>query len=210
MAVGLLDRTDTLHLYRHDTESLFYARVILAAHYEIQAYKTGGDGRVRMRRGKLPFERWFDRPLYEDLASFKHTFLSKHGFQSKERLPEEDDTEETCDESTTAPFDDETLGGGHVCYSALIGLVRNLKGKLEDLLIRYDRYHLRPFQPRLVPLKEFYYPYHDPCPIFLPLVSIPYPSMCLVPSSLITVICNTYRFVLFFREPEKYDCKIRF
>jgi len=79
MAVGLLDGTDALHLYRHDAESLFYIIVILATHYEIQAPKEGEDGEVRMRRGKPPFERWSDQPLYEVLASFKHTLLLKPG-----------------------------------------------------------------------------------------------------------------------------------
>ena len=57
MADRLLDGTDTLHLYRHDVESLFYIMVILATHYEIQAPKKGEEGGVRMRLGKLPFER---------------------------------------------------------------------------------------------------------------------------------------------------------
>jgi hypothetical protein len=75
MASGLLDGTDPLHLYRHDAESLFYIMVILATHYEIRAPKKGEAGGVRMRRGELPFERWFDQPSYEDLASFKQTFI---------------------------------------------------------------------------------------------------------------------------------------
>jgi hypothetical protein len=79
MAHGLLDGTDPLHLYRHDVESLFYIMLILATHYEIQASKKGEVGGVRMRQGKLPFERWFDQPSYEDLASFKLTFFSKLG-----------------------------------------------------------------------------------------------------------------------------------
>jgi len=80
MAFELLGGTDTLHLYRHDVESLFYIMVILATHYEIRAPKKGEDGGVWMRHGKLPFERWFDQPSYEDLASFKHTFLSRPGY----------------------------------------------------------------------------------------------------------------------------------
>jgi hypothetical protein len=75
MAVGLLNGTDPLHLYRHDMESLFYIMLILATHYEIQAPKKGEVGGVLMRQGKRPFERWFDQPSYEDLASFKQTFF---------------------------------------------------------------------------------------------------------------------------------------
>ena len=78
MAAGLLDGTDALHLYRHDVESLFYIMVILTTHYEIEGPKKGRGGGVRMRGGELPFERWFDEPSYENLASFKRTFLSKY------------------------------------------------------------------------------------------------------------------------------------
>jgi len=77
MAIGILKGTDALHLYRHDVESLFYIMVILATHYEIEGPKKDGGGGVRMRGGKLPFERWFDEPSYENLASFKRDFLSE-------------------------------------------------------------------------------------------------------------------------------------
>ena len=162
MAFGLLKGTDTLHLYRHDVESLFYIMVILATHYEIEGPKKGGEGGVRKRQGKLPFGRWFDQPFYEDLASFKKGFLSdfkdldlsptfedlrgwllklrksfRRGFQAKEQRLEGDDTEESCDEGTPAPFDGETLGG-HVTYSALILPARSLTGALKGLIIRYD------------------------------------------------------------------------
>ena len=50
---------------------------------------------------------------------------------------EDGDTEEPCGEGTPAPFDNEILGG-HVNYSALIGPARNLKGKLRDLVVRFD------------------------------------------------------------------------
>ena len=77
MAIGMLNGMDTLHLYRHDLELLFYIMVILATHYEIEGPRKGGGGGVRMRGGKLPFERWFDEPSYEDLASFKKFFISE-------------------------------------------------------------------------------------------------------------------------------------
>jgi len=155
----MLDGTDALHLYRHDVESLFYVMVILATHYEIEVPKKDGGGGVQMRGGKLPFEGWFDEPSYKNLACFKRGFLWEfealdlsptfedfrgwlvrlrksfsRGFIAKQQWLEE---EESCDEGTPTPFDDETLGG-HVHYSALIGPVRNLKGKLKGLVIRYD------------------------------------------------------------------------
>jgi hypothetical protein len=77
MAVGLLDGTDPLHLYRHDMESLFYIMLILAAHYEIQARKKGEAGGLRVRNGlqELPYQTWFDQPFYKGLAAYKQTFL---------------------------------------------------------------------------------------------------------------------------------------
>ena len=52
-------------------------------------------------------------PTFEDLRSWVlklRKFLSC-GFRVEQRRLEEDDTEESCDEGTLAPFDDETLGG---------------------------------------------------------------------------------------------------
>ena len=131
--------------------------------------KKGNGGGLRTRKGlrELPYQTWFDQPIYEGLATYKKAFFSefKHlnlsptfedfrgwllklrksfsrGFWAKQQRLEDDDTddddgEEPCDEDTPAPFDNETVGG-HVHYSALIGPVRNLKGKLKDLVIRYD------------------------------------------------------------------------
>ena len=78
MARGLLDGTDTLHMYRHDVESLFYVILILATHYEIQAPSEVEDGGIRTRQGleELPYQAWFDQPSYKTLASFKQTFFS--------------------------------------------------------------------------------------------------------------------------------------
>ena len=78
MAHGLLDGTDTLHLYRHDVESLFYIILILATHYEIEAPEKGKGGGVRTRQGLsiLPYQAWFDQPSYETLAESKQTFFS--------------------------------------------------------------------------------------------------------------------------------------
>jgi hypothetical protein len=77
MAHGLLDGTDTLHLYRHDVESLFYIMLILAAHHELQVPEDGKDGGVRMRRGKLRFQDWFDAPNYDTLGGIKSDFFTK-------------------------------------------------------------------------------------------------------------------------------------
>ena len=78
MAYGLLDGRDTVHLYRHDVESLFYIVLILAAHYEVEAPTEKQRGGLRMRRGleKLPYQVWFDQSSYEILASLKHFFIS--------------------------------------------------------------------------------------------------------------------------------------
>jgi hypothetical protein len=164
MAHGLLKETDKLHLYRHDVESLFYIMMILATHYEVQAPKKGEDGGIRMRKGKLRFQGWFDAQDYNDLASLKQGFFSdlehldlsptfedfrgwlvnlrmcfRRGIRSKQIY--EDDLVSQQDGATgdgvIPPFDDETLAG-HVRYSALVGPARNLTGKLEGLVIRYD------------------------------------------------------------------------
>jgi hypothetical protein len=163
MAHGLLDGSDSLHLYRHDVESLFYIMLILATHHEIQAPEKEKNGGVRMREGELPYRRWFDQPLYEDLASFKQTFFLKlndldlspsfkdfrgwltdlrrsfrQGFRSREDYKDELDQlkrDGGSEDGTTPTFDDETLGG-HIRYSALIGPARKLRGKLEGLIIR--------------------------------------------------------------------------
>ena len=161
MAFGLLDGSDGLHLYRHDVESFFYVMVMIATQYEIRARRKGDAGGVQMRQGKLPFERWFGQPLYEDLASFKKTFLLdleyldlsptfedfrgwllklrksfNRGLLCARQHRSEEDDRESCDEGSPAPFDEETLGG-HVNYSALTDPARNLKGKLKGLVIRY-------------------------------------------------------------------------
>jgi len=163
MAHGLLDGTDKVHLYRHDVESLFYIMLILATHYEIQAPKKGKGGGIRMRKGKLRFQDWFDAPNYDMLGGIKSHFFTR--FATFEVSPSFKDlrhwllklqksfgrgstvkqhqkyfgheTEESCDEDAPAPFDEETLGG-HVTYSALINPARHLKGELEGLIVRYD------------------------------------------------------------------------
>ena len=78
IAHGLLGGTDTLHLYRHDVESLFYIILILATHYEIETPGKGKVGGVQMRQGlkELPYQAWFDKPSYKALAYSKLGFFS--------------------------------------------------------------------------------------------------------------------------------------
>ena len=77
MAHGLLDGTDTIHLYRHDAESIFYIMLILATHYEVQAPKKGKGGGIRVRKGKLLFQGWFDAPDYDTLSEKKADFFGR-------------------------------------------------------------------------------------------------------------------------------------
>jgi len=164
MAHGLLDGTDKLHLYRHDVESIFYIMLILATHYEIQAPKKGKGGGVRMRKGRLCFQDWFDAPNYIVLGGIKSDFLGRlspfevspsfndfHdwllifyeffacGIQAKRRHDLQQTMRRRRAGDGVAPlaFDEETLGG-HLTYSALIDPARHLTGKLEGLVIRYD------------------------------------------------------------------------
>ena len=170
MAAGLLKGIDTLHLYRHDVESLFYIMLILATHYEIYIpEEEGQQGGLRMRQGlkTLPFEAWFDQPLYTTLGSVKNDFLAgsapldlsptfeefrdwiedlyrsfRRGFLSKRNY--EEDLEDfrkgrggRSGDELAPQFDDETLGG-RVSYSTLIDPARHLRGKLEGLIVRYE------------------------------------------------------------------------
>jgi serine/threonine protein kinase len=168
MAHGLLDGTDALHLYRHDVESLFYIMLILATHHEIQVPEKGeNNGGVQTREGELPYRWWFNEPLYEHLAYFKQAFFSKlndldlspsfkdfrgwltdlrrsfrKGLLSRDIYKDELDQlqqhqDGESEDEVMPTFNDETLGG-HIHYSALIGPVRKLKGKLSGLVIRYD------------------------------------------------------------------------
>ena len=160
MAVGLLRGTDPLHLYRHDMESFFYVMVILATRYEIQAPRKGEAGGVRVVRGELPVQQWFDESSCEKLACIKEDFLLGHHLFIPS--PTFEDFRGWLLElqisfnhgllcarqrklkavmasrggGAPAPFDEETLGG-HVNYSALTDPARHLKGKLKGLVIRY-------------------------------------------------------------------------
>ena len=169
MAYGLLEGSDALHLYRHDLESLFYIMLILATHYEIRLPTEKEEGGLRMRQGlkELPYQAWFDQPLYGTLASLKRAFLSGakdlnlspafedfrywlrvlrlsfgEGIQA-ERIREQKLLDlqsgqgDGSGNEAASEFDDET-SGGNVDYSRLIDPVRRLKGELGGLIIRYS------------------------------------------------------------------------
>jgi len=115
----------------------------------------------------LPYEEWFDQPSYETLAEAKYFFLKNaDDFNLSPDFEDFRDWIESLHQSfqngllaqdfhkvasrgqkqskkgrsasvVTSQFDNETLGG-HVCYSALIDSVRDLGGKLEGLIVRYD------------------------------------------------------------------------
>ena len=165
MAHGLLSGTDTIRLYRHDLESLFYVMLLLATLFEIRTPKEGVEGGLWMREGKLQFQNWFNTPNRKSLGAIKSTVFTKpnafevspsfqdfrdwlrklhmsfgRGFITKWTqlsLLDKDRIGGSCGESTHATFDEETLGG-HVTYSAVINPTRHLTGKLEGLVIRYD------------------------------------------------------------------------
>ena len=86
MAFELLQRTSSTHLYRHDLESLFYIMLLMAAHHTITPTEGGRNakpkGRVVMREGTLPYQKWFDARDYDTLGLIKESF-----FLSKRKWP---------------------------------------------------------------------------------------------------------------------------
>ena len=169
MAYKLLRGSDILHLYRHNLESLFYIMLILAIQYEIQLPTSEEEGGLRMQQGlrKLPYQRWFNQPLYETLASLKCSFLSdvvdlnlslafkdfhhwllhihrsfEEGINAKrihknKLIALQWDQGDGSENEATPGFDGETLGG-NIDYSRLIDPVYGLKGELEGLIICYN------------------------------------------------------------------------
>ena len=122
---------------------------------------------MRTREGlvELPFHDWFDPPSYKALADSKQVFLSdtrdihlspafedfgdwiegvriafydgllaKKAHEGSVRLAYR---KTRSGGRAPPPFDDATLGG-HICYYTLIDSARNLQGKLEGLIVRYD------------------------------------------------------------------------
>ena len=124
-------------------------------------------GGMRTRKGlvELPFHDWFDPPSYKALADSKQIFLLD--MPHIDLSPAFEDFGDWLEDIRTAfydgllakkshrgsvllahrktrsggrairSFDDATLGG-HICYYTLTGSARNLQGKLEGLIVRYD------------------------------------------------------------------------
>ena len=163
MAHELLKGTSPLHLYRHDIESLFNIMLLMGARHTIGTPKGEEKPRVIMRGSRvLPYEDWFNesryftlglhkgaflvdiqtielssvfkdfRPWLEDLQScFSDGFKQKLFVSEKRVLP----AWRTPAKSTTAQFDDETLGG-HITYDTVITPIPYLTGELKGLVIR--------------------------------------------------------------------------
>ena len=121
----------------------------------------------REGREELPYNDWVDRssrsylscrksalirrvnnldlsPSFEDFGDWLRALYRslRQGYGAKQDhqiklLDQWEDSSQSGDDESTLQFDDETLGG-HVCYSSLIDPVRNLKGELENLKIRYE------------------------------------------------------------------------
>ena len=155
----------TTRLYRHDLESLFYVMVSLATYFEVETPGEGKKGGILTRKGGHWGPQWFYLPSYRDNAFSKHSFLSatdhielsptfkdfrdwlegirslfREGMRAKD-VHEGSRAEERWNRRSGGgpipEFDDETLGG-RVCYSKFIDSVRNLKGRLEGLVVRYE------------------------------------------------------------------------
>jgi len=75
MAHELLKRTSTLHLYRHDLESLFYIMLLMASRHTIETPKGEKRPRVVMEGSKgLPYQNRFDEPHYDVLGLRKGAY----------------------------------------------------------------------------------------------------------------------------------------
>ncbi|KAF9789790.1 hypothetical protein BJ322DRAFT_1105650 [Thelephora terrestris] len=172
MAQELLDGTSATHLYRHDLESLFYVMLLTCGRHELANEKVGSTTgrRMVMRGGYLPYKGWFNQKDYGILGNEKSSFFTRskpielspcfedfrpwlrslqsrftRGFSLKTLHVDELEEQQDLGDSVAgiAPFDDETLGG-RIRYSSFIDPVRQLKGKLGGLVIRYD--------PKAIPL----------------------------------------------------------
>ena len=70
MACELLDGTGSVHLYRHDVESLFYIMLMICGR------RTIGPQGVLTREGNLPYQRWLDEWDHETLGCIKSSFIT--------------------------------------------------------------------------------------------------------------------------------------
>jgi len=159
----LMGRSDT-HLYRHDVESLSYIMLLACARHEFDR-SNKSKWSVVTREGKLPYQKWFSGQDYDTFGRLKGFFLLdrdaielsptfedfrvwlediqycfSEGFKRK-GSPKKGPVARWMTTggvgSTTAQFDDETLGG-FVTYSTIIEPTRYLGGQLQGLDIRYD------------------------------------------------------------------------
>ena len=176
MAQELLKGTSSLHLCRHDLESLFYIMLLTASRHMIGTPEGEDKPRVILRKFlALPFENWFNETCYHTLGSLKGTFFSdmqlitlsqdfedflpwledlqqcfSTGFKHK---PSYDNQARKIWRVAVKPaavqpieFDDETLGG-QITYDTILAAVPYLTGKLEGLVIRNPKWSPAPASP---------------------------------------------------------------
>jgi len=163
MAQELLRGTSTIHLYRHDVESLFYVMLTVCGRRTIKSKRGNGDGdewQVDIREGKLPYQDWFESqdsvlgclkifffidmdaielsPSFEAFRMWLQDlqWLFSDGFALKFTHVKREERAGS-NASGLVPFDDETLGGC-IDYSTFIEPTRHLTGELKGLAIRYD------------------------------------------------------------------------
>jgi len=164
MAYELLMGTSRTHLYRHDIESLFHIMLLMCGRHTIVHSSgeadTGAKSGVVMRKGKLPYQDWFEEQNYNALGEHKAAFFTftkaielspafedfrawlkvlryrfSEGISAKNAHVRRQELLEDSPSELT-PFDDETLGG-NINYSSFIEPVGRLTGQLKGLIIRY-------------------------------------------------------------------------
>ena len=166
MAQELLKGTSSVHLYRHDVESLFYIMLLTGVRHTIWIPKGLKNPQI-MRRGStgLPYQHWFNEPRYRSLGSFKQTFFAnqeaielskefeafrpwlralRHKFYLGFKLRPSNPEDEESDPSSVSEDEDDPLSsefdnetlGGKITYSTILSPVRRLTGKLPGLVIR--------------------------------------------------------------------------
>jgi len=74
----LWNRTDTLPMYRHDLEALFYNILVLVTNYEIRPPTDEDRGGLRRRQEltELPYREWFNVASHSTIAFRKRSFIS--------------------------------------------------------------------------------------------------------------------------------------
>jgi len=155
---------------RHDVESLFHIMLLMSARHTIGTPEGEEKPRVLMRGSTgLPYQKWFRERNYGSLGSFKESFFSNmqaielspvfedfrpwlrylqnrfsKGFKLKPS-PSNGEPVPWDDESATAEFNDETLGG-YIDYSTILAPLRYVTGQLKRLIIRDPNNPLVPAQ----------------------------------------------------------------